>query len=261
MKTTAALILSLASIHAFAVDDSAPLSAEIELGLLITDGNTKSNSVYGKAKVGQDLENWKNEYVVKSLYKKDRIAVEIDGEEYEEEQTTAHSFFASIQTDYKLDSKHKSLFVFGSYKDDRFSGFEYQSTLAAGYSDRLLETERSSFDYSVGPGISFTKTEAEYDNDGLLIMESEKEQTGVLHASFSYVFNISDTAKFTQDVTSDIAFESDSNTKTVSETAITATLSKSFAMKASYTLNYNSEVANDKRHADSQTSLTLVYSL
>lgn len=254
---------------AFAVADTSAtdaskagtLSADIELGLLITSGNTKSSSLYGKAKINQDLEKWKNQYVLKSLYKKDRIELEIDGEEYEEERTTAHSSFASLQSDYKLDAKNRSLFVFGSYEKDRFSGYDYQATFAAGYSDRLIDTDTANLDYSVGPGILVSKTTEERDTDGNILSESEKTESGVLHASISYVYNISDSAKFTQNINADIAFESGKNSKALSETALIASLSKSFAMKASYTVNYNSEVPDSKQHSDSQTAITLMYSM
>ncbi|WNO08289.1 DUF481 domain-containing protein [Teredinibacter sp. KSP-S5-2] len=262
MKTVVASLLSLSSICAFANDTAVdPLKAEAELGLLITNGNTESESIYGKLKVNQDLENWKNEYILRSLYKKDKVEVEVAGEKIKEEQTTAHSTFASVQSDYKLDSEHRSLFVFASYEDDRFSGFDYQSTIAAGYSDRLFETENSNLDYSVGPGVSFTKTSIVYDDTGAVVEESEEYTTGVLHASASYLYQISDSAKFTQDVRTDIAAESDRNSKVISETALVANINKSFAMKASYTVNYNSKAPDDKRHTDSRTALTLVFTM
>ncbi len=260
MKTLSAIVLSLISVQAFSDDAKKPLSADLELGLLLTSGNTESTSLYGKGKINQDLKQWKNEYVLKSLYKKDKVEVDVNGESTEEEQTTAHANFASVQSDYKLDTKNKSLFVFASYEDDRFSGFDYQAILAAGYSDRFFETQKSYLDYSIGPGISFTKTEATYDELGVKI-EGEETQTGIVHASASYLYQVSETAKFTQELSTDFALESNKNSKVISETAFVANINESFAMKASYTVNYNSEAPTDKRHSDSQTAITLVYSM
>lgn len=241
------------------LDENKPLNAEVTLGVLLTSGNTETQSLKGQINVTHDMAIWRNNYVLEGFSKKDQIEFETtDGEILTEQQRTAERYFASIQTDFKLNSENRGLFIFGSYEEDHFSGYEYQGTLAAGYSDRLFKTENSRFDYSIGPGMSFTETEESIADDGTLI-ESETEQTGVLRISTNYLYQISESAKFTQTLASDIALESDRNTKTKSETALSVAINGSLALKAAYTVLYNSEVPEDIEHADTQTSLTLVY--
>jgi putative salt-induced outer membrane protein len=72
-------------------------------------------------------------------------------------QTTAERFFLSGQGNYKLDNPNHRLFGFVSYEDDEFSSYDYQSTFAAGWSQKLWEDDVSQFNYSVGPGYSVAK--------------------------------------------------------------------------------------------------------
>lgn len=228
-----------------------PWSFDAELGLISTSGNTDSSSIKGKIDAKQNLDNWRNQYVFETLYNQNEI---LSGDAAGQKETTAQRWFTSIQSDYKLDDKHQGLFVYASYEDDRFSGFDYQGTFAIGYSDRWFENAKSHFDYSVGPGVSFVKFE---DTD---LVEGESEETAILRLSASYLYQISENAKFTQTFSSDVAFESDRNTKSKAESAITANLNSSFALKASLSINHNSEVPAERESTDTQTALTLVYS-
>lgn len=243
--------LSLAAVNASA-EDSKPFAVDAELGIISTSGNTDSQSFIGKFNIKQELKKWRNEYIFESLYKRDTLEDETTGEE--ESETTAHKYFVSARGDLKLDDKYQAIFFYGSYEDDRFSGFEYQATLAVGYADRLFETTNSHFDYAVGPGIGFTETE---DTDEL---EGESEESFIIRVSMAYQYQFSKNAKFTQTLSSDIAGENNRNTKTKAESAISANLNSSLALKASFLINHNSEVADDVDSTDTQTALTLVYS-
>ncbi|MFT7560911.1 MAG: putative salt-induced outer membrane protein [Flavobacteriales bacterium] len=240
-------------------EETKPLSLDVELGIIATSGNTETSSVKTKFNIKQDFKKFKTHYIAEALYKEDQIEFELEGETQKEKRKSAERYFLSGQIDFKLDSEHKGLFGFASYEDDRFSGYEYQGTLALGFSNRLFDYDQSHLDYSVGPGIAFSKTEDVFDADDNLIA-GESTQTAVVRASIDYLYNISETAKFTQTISSDIAAEQTKNTKTKSETAVTANLSSAFALKAAFVVNHNTHAPLGKRHADTQTSLTVVYS-
>jgi len=236
-----------------------PLSLDAELGLISTTGNTQTKSLATKLDVKQELSSWRTHYLFQSLYKQDKTQVVENGETVTKNKTSAQRFYASSQADYKLDEEHKGIFIFLSYEHDRFSGFDYQSTVAAGYSDRLFETEKSFMDYSVGPGVAYSRTSPYIDKDGNLV-ESENQHSAVMRLAFAYEHQFSDTAKFTQTLSADVALQGNANTKSKSETALTANLTKSFALKASYLASHNSVVPDDKKNLDTQTALTFVYS-
>lgn len=81
----------------------------------------------------------------------------------------------------------------------------------------------------------------------------------MVRLSVNYEYDFSDSAKFTQTFASDLALESGANTRSKAESAVTASLNKSLAMKASYLVTHNSEVPGGRTSTDSQTALTLVY--
>ena len=226
---------------AIAQDEPKPFTMDGEFGLIVTTGNTETTSATAGITAQQELENWSNDYRIKGLYKEETVIQ--DGEEVE--RTSAQKFFASAQGNYKLENPDHRLFVFSSYEDDRFSNFAYQATLAGGWSQKMWETEKTAFEYSVGPGYSWAETQAGVDNDSFIVRGS---------AAFKWF--ISDTAKFTQTASTEVGSE---NTKSRAESALTATISGSLSMKVSLRLDHNSNVAEGVEKLDTETAVTLVY--
>ena len=226
---------------AIAQDEPKPFTMDGEFGLIVTTGNTESTSATAGITAQQELENWSNDYQIKGLYKEETVIQ--DGEDVE--RTSAQKFFASAQGNYKLENPDHRLFAFSSYEDDRFSNFAYQATLAGGWSQKMWKTEKTAFEYSVGPGYSWAETQAGVDNDSFIVRGS---------AAFKWF--ISDTAKFTQTASTEVGSE---NTKSRAESALTATISGSLSMKVSLRLDHNSNVAEGVEKLDTETAVTLVY--
>ena len=226
---------------AIAQDEPKPFTMDGEFGLIVTTGNTETTSATAGITAQQELENWSNDYQIEGLYKEETVIQ--DGEEVE--RTSAQKFFASAQGNYKLENPDHRLFAFSSYEDDRVSNFAYQATLAGGWSQKMWETEKTAFEYSVGPGYSWAETQAGVDNDSFIVRGS---------AAFKWF--ISDTAKFTQTASTEVGSE---NTKSRAESALTATISGSLSMKVSLRLDHNSNVAEGVEKLDTETAVTLVY--
>lgn len=259
-KLTLAAVISLLAINnSHAEPSTAPVQVEAELGILLTSGNTESSALSGRLNVKQDLRNWRNDYILQGLYKKDETEQTVNGVLSEEQRVTAERYFLSAQTDYKLDEEHRGLFVFGSYEEDKFSGYDFQSSLAAGYSDRLFRTADAYLDYSVGPGYSFNRTDASIDSDGNVVA-AQSNESAIVRLSALFEYDFSENAKFTQTLASDIALESDANTRSKSVSAVTANINQSFALKASLTLTHNSEVPELRENRDTTAAMSLVYS-
>lgn len=240
MRILVSTFMAMAAFSSVAAEPPKNLAGEVELGIVATSGNTETQSLKGKIAIKHNLENWKNNYQLDALYKKDEVAGV--------SQTTANKYFLSMQSDYKLNDKHSGLFVYASYQKDKFSGFDYQSAIALGYSDRMFGDDTSFLDYNIGPGYTFAETD-----------DGEKAEATVLRLAADYEYKLSDTAKFTQSLSTEAAFDSDKNTRSKSETAISAKLMGNLSMKAAYTIIHNSLVPADKDKTDSTTSLTVVY--
>ena len=239
--------------HVYAEDDEKLLHTEAEFGFINTSGNTDATSLNGKLNIKTDLENWIHTFVLEGFFKEDQVTND-SGET--ETQTTAEKYFTSFQSDYKIDKENASFFAFGSYTEDKFSGFDFQSTLAIGYSDAIFKNDSSHLTYNIGPGYTVNRIEAV---DPVTMEEfGDTTETVVVHVTAEYLYRFSENAKFTQTITSDISTDSDENTKTKAVSAITSQLNGSLALKVSYTLENNSQVAEGKRETDTKTAVTLV---
>ncbi|MFA3792947.1 YdiY family protein [Aliiglaciecola sp. SL4] len=232
-------------------EETKPFTMDGEFGLIVTSGNTETTSVKGKLSAHQELEKWSNDFIVEGLYKKDQVTV--DDETVS--QTTAQKWFLSGQANYKLENPDHRLFGFASYEDDRFSSYDYQSTLAAGWNQKLWADETSSFEYSVGPGYSYNKTADTFDDAGLLV-PGETEKGLIVRGALDYQWKISDTATFKQLLSTEVG---EDNTKSKSVTSLSAAINGSLSMKFSVTLDHNSGASDDTEKLDTQTAVTLVY--
>ena len=251
------LPLALLSTSVFAADADKPFAAEAEFGAIITSGNSKSTAASGRLDIKQNLTSWRTNYIIGALYNKADVILE-DGTT-DEGQVTAQRFYMSGRGDYKLNEEYKGLFISGMYEEDEFSDYVYQASIAAGYSDRIFQSDDSSLDYSVGPGYAFYETREYLDENGLL-NEAESSSTAILHLSFIFEHRFSENAKFTQLLASDIALKSEGNSRTRSESALTAKINSDFALKASYLVFHNSETKPGTKATDSTMALTIVYS-
>jgi putative salt-induced outer membrane protein len=224
--------------NVFADDAVKSFSMDGEFGFIATTGNTETTSIKGKLSAHQELTQWSNDFIVETLYKKDEIN--------DVEQTTAQKYFLSGQGNFKLENPDHRLFGFTSYEDDRFSSYNYQATLASGWSQKMWEDDASKFSYSVGPGYSFAQTNEGVDQNELIV-----------RAALNYQWKISDTAIFKQLLSTEVGSD---NTKSKSETSLSAQLSGDLSLKVSLILDHNSNVADDIDNLDTQTAVTLVYS-
>jgi len=252
-KISTTILACLLACSAFA-EENKPLESELELGIITTGGNTKTQSYKGKFDLKQDFTAWQTHFVLEGLLKRDEVEQSLaNGETTKEEQTTAEKYFTSAKGDYKINQNHASLLVYGEYDRNRFSGFDYQYTLAFGYSNRLFTTDNSYLAYDIGPGFTVDQPE---DING---EEQDKVESPVVRVAAEYVLEFNDNAKFTQTLSSNINPDSEENTKTKSVTAVTAQINSSLALRASYTVDYNSEVPEERKHADTETAMTVVY--
>ncbi|AYA66614.1 DUF481 domain-containing protein [Alteromonas sp. RKMC-009] len=239
-----AVLSAMGTTSALAQDDAKPFTLEGGLGFIFTSGNTETTSINASLEGHQELEKWSNDYTVEGLYKKETVTDDDTGEDVE--RTSAQKFFASGQGNYKLENPDYRLFGFASYEDDRFSSYNYQSTVAAGWNQKVWQNDTTSLEYSIGPGYSWAETQ-----------EDVEQNSFIVRASGAFEWLISDTAKFSQTVSTEVG---DENTKSRAESALTATISGNLSMKLSVKLDHNSRVNEGVEKLDTATAVTLVYS-
>jgi len=243
MKNTAQFklkLLTIGTLSAFSIaSHAAEWKTEAGLGFLMTGGNSETQSTNAKLSTVRDTEKWTQSGSLEALGASSTdTATEV-------ETTTAEKYVAKAKGDYKV-SKANFLFIGADYNDDRFSGFDYQATIAAGYGRNILQNEKQTLKAEVGPGVLFDKPNGE-----------ESDNEGIIRLAANYEYKFSGQASFTQDLTVDIA-EDFNITESVS--ALTAKISNRMAMKASFKARNTSEVPLNTEETDTETALTLVYS-
>ncbi|MDZ7685913.1 MAG: DUF481 domain-containing protein [Gammaproteobacteria bacterium] len=208
-------------------------SSEVEFGAVVTTGNTEQ-------------ENFKLRALTESEGERMKHRAQIDALRSSEDDTvTAHNFYAFYQVDRKLDER-QSLFARFAYTDDRFSGFDYQADVTAGYSRTLYQTDTMELVGDIGLGVR----RSEFDT-GATDTEFINRLAG------EYTWQLTESSTFRQLLSTEIGDES---TITRSETSLRSTVVGALAMKLALTVKHQSEVPAATEKTDTETSVTLVYS-
>jgi putative salt-induced outer membrane protein YdiY len=233
--------LYLADRSAFDDDE---LSIISEFGFLMANGNTNTSTITAKVNTSQELASWSYQIIGNALYKQNQQ--ELDGEE--SNQASAQKLFLSGQLDHKLTEPDDRLFIYGEYEKNRFNGFRYQASLAAGWTSRLWHDKQSEFKYSIGPG--YAVSEVDENNS------EENAQNLIIRAALEYRKKFSDNATFRQFVSTEVDQEF---TKTKLETSLSTKLTGTLAMKLSFVINLDTSVGPDIEELDTEAAFTLVY--
>ncbi len=245
---TTAVFLAMPALAQEAPEDKA-FTLDGEFGFNLTTGNTETTSINGGLTAKHKLKKWENDYIFEALYREDTTE---DDNGVEETDVSAQRFYASGQANYKLTNPNNRIFGFLSYEDNRLGAFDYQGTAALGWSQKVWGTEKSAFEYSIGPGYTFQR-EQETDDDTPV----NTNKFFVVRASAAYNWFISDTAKFTQTLSTEVGSE---NTSSRSESALSAQISGALSLKVAFRVDHNTDVAGDLENTDTETAITLVYS-
>ncbi len=213
---------------------------ETELGVLITSGNTEETNIKGRLGLIHEVETWRNTGEFRTNYSET------------EDETTAEKYLAALETNYKF-SENQYWFLRGAYEDDRFSGYDFESSLTTGYGQRVWNSgERSFLDLSAGAGYRYNKLEM-VNAQG---EDAEKEAIARLAGQFDYA--LSENALFRQKLSTEIGLD-ENNTITESETSLQANVVGNLSMKAAFRVKHLSDPPAGSEDTDTETSLSLLY--
>lgn len=237
-KYTIFVISLLFSSLALAQEDAAkPVSkwgGEAEVGILMTRGNTHTDTQNIKLGVKYTTGAWEHKFKVESLRTVDNSNV------------TADSRSADFRSTYQFSAFD---YAYGSlrYEKDTFSGYDQRTTENIGYGRKLYNEKMFLWDVEAGVGGRQTDyTDNTKDNEGIVRLATNAEW------KFSKTSSIKE----------ELSVEHGSiNTLTKSTTSLKVKMNSSLAMKLSLKVEDNSSVPPTKKHTDTQTALTLVYDL
>ena len=219
-------------------EEESPWKASAELGFIVTTGNTETKTSAGKADVVYEVDKWRHTGHAEGY-----------GQQSKDDTTgemvvSAERYELSGKSDYKFTERD---YAFGIIKliKDRFSGFEYEDTVAVGYGRKVIKDPAMELDLEIGPGARFYKED-----------NSESRDEATLRLAGNFWWAITDNSKFTQELLTEIGEEF---TASKSVTGILANINKTLAMKFTYTLRHKTKVPADTEKLDTEAAMTLVY--
>lgn len=206
---------------------------EVELGIVVTTGNTETENYNAKAKAVNERDKWKHTATFEGLSSSDDVS------------RTAERYFVSGKSAYKINNKS---YIFGlvSYDDDNFGGYDYRTAETIGYGRNIIKKDELTLDLEAGVGARQTKLDDGTSND---------EMIGRLAGELDW--KISDSASLSEDLSFDIG---EDQTISKSVTGLKAQINGSLSSKITYTVKNTSDVPVGVEETDTETAVTLVYS-
>ena len=205
----------------------------VEVGFLLTDGNTETQSTNIKASVEHESDKWRNEAKLEALNVKGK------------EGRLSEKYLASGKSSFKYSATSYS-FITADGEHDPFSGFAYQVNSSIGYGYRLIGTDTTTLDLEGGPGYRETRERG----------ADEAVDEVVIRLSGKYVQKLSKTSAFSEEL---ITAYGEEATITKSVTAVSAQIAGNLSMKTSFTIKNNTSVPVGVKATDKETAVTLVY--
>lgn len=217
-----------------------------EAGLVISSGNTETETANAKIALAHEAGKWKNSFGLAGLYTSDDV------------DTTAQRWEGSTQSDYNFTPR---LFWYGAtrYEEDRFSGFEYQAAVSTGLGRKFIDADTTKFVGTAGVGYKISDTRDSFDEDtGLLIEPGDRETDAILRGTLDYEHkfnaNTSVLNKF-------IVESGDTNTYLQNELSLQVKMMEKLALAVGYAVRHNTEPTEGYEKTDTLTTINLVYEL
>lgn len=208
------------------------LSGAAELGMVITSGNSDNSTANGKFSIENDVEKW--------LHTGKFSFVNTESEN----ETTAERYLLNLKSNYKL-GKEQFLFAGLTHDVDKFSGYDYQTSVIFGYGRILHDTEKYKLSVDIGPGYRTSKLETGGDESEVILHLGAVSKYTVNEASF---------------IDASLSIDSGSDqTITTLELGYVNTLSDSLALKLGYDIKNSSDVPAGRKKTDTIASVSLIY--
>ena len=211
---------------------------DVQFGYVMSSGNTESTNLNSKFNIEHTYADWNQLMSLVAFSSSDN------------NQTTAERY----KLEYQANKKYKDssyLFVNTTYEDDRFSGFDYRSTLTAGYGMKIYSENNMTLDTEAGVGLRQSKLSADP-----VTGDSPSDSEAMVRLAAKYHWKMEENRSLISDLTIEVGEET-----TISnfEVGFVTMIAGDLSLKASYAARYTSEVPVDKENLDTITSINLLY--
>ncbi len=228
-------------ITALAVSTAAPalgqswdFATQLELGAVITSGNTEDENIRFKGQFDAVREQWS-------------YLLSMEGfRSSKEDVLAAQRLYTVGGATYNFDPSN---FVTSrvAHEDDRFSGYDSQTDFSVSYGQELLRgREDMTWQYTIGAGM---RRSVESGPTG------DEFSEAIVRLSTDYRWSLSDNARFIQTLSVDAGEET---TIGRSETAIESDIMSNLSMKLAVKVKHQTEVPLFREKTDTEFAATLL---
>ena len=239
-----ALLYLFYSVCTYAVDAVEKLDYQeeisVELGLIITSGDTEAKNINAQLNVQQEWQKLRNEVELKYRYAS------------QDDDTSSENYLISEELNYLFGDRNRFLFGRILHEEDKFSGFDYQTAISIGYGCRYIDTEVHRLDLKLGSGYRFVETIQTYSE------QLELSDEAIVEATTLYKVNLSEAATLEENFS--VEFGSDV-TISKSETSLKTRINDKLAIKLSLEMKYTDKVPEGKNQFNTETLITLTYEI
>lgn len=213
--------------------EQATWSGEAELAGLARSGNTENLGISGSVEITYELPSWRHILSGSFEYLEGRS------------ETEAQAFEAEYQLQYDL-SERSFAYGLGDYRDDRFSGFDYEITTSAGLGTKVIDEETLTWTLAAGPSLRIFQ-----END-----ESKTEKVPGARFNSDLSWQTSETATLANET--EVRLDSD-RSEIENESSLTLQIIESLAGRFSFSATYRSPVPSDTEKLDTTTKASMIY--
>lgn len=213
--------------------DNEGWQASAELGVIYARGNSNTDTLQAKLNLARDGLRWRPKFLAQSLKTKDSGV------------TTADRYQMLLQADRKFKNRGYA-FLAINHEVDRFSGFEYQTAIFAGYGRDFKSGKHWRASAEIGPGYRVSEPEM-----------GATEEEGIWHIAGRFKYKFHDTAYFEGAGVHDRGSE-----QAISQASLGfgSQLNSTLAVKVSYDVRHNSAPPAGVKSVDRITAINLVLS-
>jgi len=162
----------------------------------------------------------------------------------QDSQTSGERYMLENKSDYRLGDRG---YVFGqaNYTDDRFTGFDYQASVATGYGHYLFNTDEQLLELYAGAGYRYNA-----------YRDASDEGEVILSLGQNLEWALGGSTTLEQSLRSEIG---DELTVSRFEVALVSNIIGQLSTKIAFQARHISDVPVGRKKTDTQTSISLVY--
>lgn len=208
-----------------------------EVGLAVSRGNSKSETLNAKLGLNKESERWKHDFGLQVL----RVKGEVD----DEFELTANRYELTSSSAYKFNPRS---YMVGAirYENDDFAPFEYQGIFSLSYGYKVIDSEDTRLSFEAGPGYRRAKDRTTGDVDG----------NAVARGKVDFRRQLTETTELTNAFLVEAGSD---NTFVQNELGVSVKINSSLALKTALQARHNTEVAPGKDKTDTLFTTNLVF--